>query len=320
MIKIIIDTVNSSFEGELLHSEVARIVEEASLLVSETIGNQPLFDINGGKVGILMNVRVGYGELVFSNKQHVCLTLETENSAFAQGSWGKECIRILKESALKIRDGHLNFNLSDINGNIVGSVNQGIEKDKKDKISYHEQNMWITEGSSTSKLNSSADVLEVAGPGLYAELLAAGIEMDSHESDLYVAVNKESTAILGKYPVKKSNSSVFRSNIDGSLLYDVPFSYEPYWENKSKASAKLIASKKSSFTYVDLAAEKNYDGIVLGVTPYHIVLSLGPAALIIHQKDIDRIPQPGEYMVVKFVGGKGLVQPEEPVKAKGLDR
>ena len=64
----------------------------------------------------------------------------------------------------------------------------------------------------------------------YKALLAAGVPIDSHESDLYCKATPESTAIL-----KASGwaYTTFLSNIDGTLWYDVAFGYEPWWEARS---------------------------------------------------------------------------------------
>ena len=61
-------------------------------------------------------------------------------------------------------------------------------------------------------------------------------EMDTHESDLYVPVTKETTEILTEY-YKQNNLSFqatkFKDNITGKYLYDVPFGYmAEYIQNK----------------------------------------------------------------------------------------
>lgn len=65
-----------------------------------------------------------------------------------------------------------------------------------------------------------------APASLYSELLAAGVEMGNHYSDLYV---KASPASLGIILRHRAPVNPFRSNIDGSMWYDVPFAYDPYW-------------------------------------------------------------------------------------------
>jgi hypothetical protein len=63
-------------------------------------------------------------------------------------------------------------------------------------------------------------------PSLYQALRAAGIPLDSHESDLYAKVTPASTAILRQYGQKQR---VFLSQIDRCWWYDLPFRNEAWW-------------------------------------------------------------------------------------------
>ena len=68
---------------------------------------------------------------------------------------------------------------------------------------------------------------------LYEELTAAGCLIDHHQSDLYVKCSdKAETIILYHCLLPNSNLtySQFCSNIDGSLWYDIPFAYDPFWK------------------------------------------------------------------------------------------
>lgn len=71
-----------------------------------------------------------------------------------------------------------------------------------------------------------------ANRSLHQQMLAAGVEVDSHYSDLYAKVTPESTRILGEagLAVDGHNVSVFTSNIDGEQWYDLPFKYDPFWD------------------------------------------------------------------------------------------
>lgn len=69
---------------------------------------------------------------------------------------------------------------------------------------------------------------------LYQALKATGLEITNHESDLYIHVTPETTAILDRYPLQKKNSSAFTSPVDKKRTYDIPFAYEPFWEAKLK--------------------------------------------------------------------------------------
>jgi hypothetical protein len=79
---------------------------------------------------------------------------------------------------------------------------------------------------------------------LYTCLKQAGIETKNHESDLYFPSTDITRAILAGFPVLKSNSEAFTSNIDNQPWIDVPFAFSPYWDNiqvqidKRKAGAQ----------------------------------------------------------------------------------
>jgi hypothetical protein len=93
------------------------------------------------------------------------------------------------------------------------------------------------------------DAIEIS---LYKALKAAGIvDMGSHESDLYVPVTPESTAILAKYPLQKSNTTTFKSNITGARTYDIPFAYDPFWEGKARAGQAAQPKKENVAPIVD---------------------------------------------------------------------
>lgn len=68
---------------------------------------------------------------------------------------------------------------------------------------------------------------------LYAALVAAGIQIANHESDLYFPITPESTAILARFPLQKGNAKTFRNQAPpnvGERWYDVPFAYQPFWD------------------------------------------------------------------------------------------
>jgi len=71
---------------------------------------------------------------------------------------------------------------------------------------------------------------------LYRALVAAGIEIDHHESDLYFPATPEALAILAKFPDKEESARRFQNEAPphvGESWVDVPFAYLPYWEAKS---------------------------------------------------------------------------------------
>ena len=74
---------------------------------------------------------------------------------------------------------------------------------------------------------------------IYQQLTEAGCQISNHYSDLYVEVSEASRKIIRDYEFL-SKVQVFRNNLDGRLWYDIPFAYEPYWEEKQ---AKIYASE-----------------------------------------------------------------------------
>jgi len=58
-----------------------------------------------------------------------------------------------------------------------------------------------------------------------------GARISGHYSDLYVEVNKETKKIISEYK-HKSLVSIFRSEVDGKLYYDIPFANDDYWSKK----------------------------------------------------------------------------------------
>lgn len=85
----------------------------------------------------------------------------------------------------------------------------------------------------------------------------------------------------------------------------------------SLTDAATIATQKESYTVADPSVDRRHEGKVLGVTDQHVVLSIGRAAVVLAQEDIDKVPAIGDDVVVKFAGGKGSV---ELVKGKEVDQ
>ena len=75
---------------------------------------------------------------------------------------------------------------------------------------------------------------------LYEEATAQGIETGSHESDLYLKDSPQTRILIMKH-MKKSGSSIFRSNVDGLIWWDCPFAYDPFWEDVQKKVERRTA-------------------------------------------------------------------------------
>jgi hypothetical protein len=66
---------------------------------------------------------------------------------------------------------------------------------------------------------------------LYQDVKATGGYISNHSSDLYIEVNDINTALLKKHDRR---ASTFVNQVTGKLCYDVPFAYDPYWDNKPR--------------------------------------------------------------------------------------
>ena len=76
---------------------------------------------------------------------------------------------------------------------------------------------------------------------VYGLLRSAGTperDISHHFSDLYVRVTPRNTELLRRYYEAQGISKMpetFRSNIPGEgYWYDIPFAYDPYWEERMK--------------------------------------------------------------------------------------
>lgn len=66
---------------------------------------------------------------------------------------------------------------------------------------------------------------------LYTDCKALGETIDHHESDLYVKSSKSADALVKLHDTHKI-ATKFISNVDGKVWWDVPFSFDPYWESR----------------------------------------------------------------------------------------
>jgi len=64
---------------------------------------------------------------------------------------------------------------------------------------------------------------------LYEKLKQIGVRIESHESDMYVPVTRESGKIL-----KDECADIFISQIDKKPWYDVPGAFDPFWQKKKE--------------------------------------------------------------------------------------
>ena len=78
----------------------------------------------------------------------------------------------------------------------------------------------------------------MSAPTLYDDAVAAGIQHDSHESDLYL-IDGPATRALIWYHGHDATATTFVSNIEPSVLWwDVPFAFVPYWRTHDGRAAR----------------------------------------------------------------------------------
>lgn len=69
---------------------------------------------------------------------------------------------------------------------------------------------------------------------VYSEVNAQGGYIANHESDLYIEVNEQNREILSRYPLQKANVRMFRNQETGKTCWDVPFSFDPFWDKAAR--------------------------------------------------------------------------------------
>ena len=116
MVKILIETGNAAFEDEGRNYEIARILGDAASMTSDGVFDAKLYDYNGNHVGVMG------GENAAHNDADVQIEFDTGNAAFEGGKKRSESGRILREAAMKVERGDLDFKLMDVNGNTVGQI------------------------------------------------------------------------------------------------------------------------------------------------------------------------------------------------------
>lgn len=76
---------------------------------------------------------------------------------------------------------------------------------------------------------------------IYTEAVQLGLTIGNHESDLYLKQCPEADALAETAP----NSQMFQST-DGSFWWDIPFSYDPWWEQKNRDARVTPTRSKPS--------------------------------------------------------------------------
>ncbi len=70
---------------------------------------------------------------------------------------------------------------------------------------------------------------------LYDACVAAGLAIDSHESDMYLLDTPKAVSLIVTYRGVRHGAKRFRSAVDGKMWWDVPFAFAPFWRSRCKA-------------------------------------------------------------------------------------
>jgi len=137
---------------------------------------------------------------------------------------------------IQLHPGTDRWMMGDRYGEVVGFARDGrrvrVKLDKSGKtMLFHKERILDLDGSTLGEASTE----------LYDELKEAGIEIDHHESDLYVPNTPEARRILDRHPIEKKNATLFGEHkvVGGrhvdKIWIDVPFAYAPFWRKKRRA-------------------------------------------------------------------------------------
>lgn len=101
--------------------------------------------------------------------------------------------------------------------------------------------------------------MELTIDNIYEEAKKLGVEIDHHESDLYIPVTPETTVLVVRYkfrcnvttfteyelPDRKPCSCcghVSRKRTPIRQWFDIPFAYRPFWDKVEEATQRRIAN------------------------------------------------------------------------------
>mgnify|MGYP000856881618 CR=1 FL=1 len=73
--------------------------------------------------------------------------------------------------------------------------------------------------------------MEAEKISIYEKAKELNIPMDRHESDLYLKATETAKKLVDEYEFK-CNVKMFKSQIDSTLWFDIPFAYDPFWSKK----------------------------------------------------------------------------------------
>lgn len=90
-------------------------------------------------------------------------------------------------------------------------------------------------------MDNHDQVQDQSQKSIYQMMKESGVEIGNHESDLYVPVTEETKKILSlpQFDTHKTNATTFTSQIDKKRWFDIPFSYDPWWEKRQHKTQSL---------------------------------------------------------------------------------
>lgn len=103
-----------------------------------------------------------------------------------------------------------------------------VENDKGERMTAHASRFYPVD-------HPFKALADIDPTDLHGLLLAAGVPVFGHESDLHCPQNDLSVAIVQASGCK---FSVFMSKIEKVYFLDVPFQFSPYWDKKNKGIAQ----------------------------------------------------------------------------------
>lgn len=96
---------------------------------------------------------------------------------------------------------------------------------------------------------------------IYDEAKKLGVEIDHHQSDLYIPVTPETKELVRQYK-SRANVTTFKNQLDHKPWYDIPFAYSPFWDKVTKESKRraTLSTKREGYISIVENCEHEYMG------------------------------------------------------------
>lgn len=75
---------------------------------------------------------------------------------------------------------------------------------------------------------------------IYAQavVMLPASDIDHHESDLYLRKTPASEKLVAQYSYRNIVTT-FRCAIEHDVWYEIPFAYDPFWEERRRSNVRL---------------------------------------------------------------------------------